>query len=474
MVKELKEGELQQKTLKKEKCSLPTINHPYFKRMKRFIRLKREIEGVIMKITLLLITLISLGTAQTASDLNKQGEALYAQGKKAEAHELFLRAYEQDSSSAKIMGNLSVSSLGRGEYDRAVYWGERLLKNTGNSTLIANGNYNIAKAYEKQEQFEQARSHFRSAYSANPRSVYLRSIDKINAKVDTLFIDWYEPEHEMESAETRSVALSDQGYGEPTKLHEILGIDRSRAVPEFIDTYMLSENGTAEKIDITNDGVDDIYFNSIMGTGRFTNYYIITKGESGEWKLLKETAGGNCCYEEPSFLTLQGLNYFVGPDRVIRYDGERVAFHYGITPDTTERVVHVEEVQNGALFRKVIPTPSSLKLERHYGPDTLRVDLDGNGSTEIIVRNGESCGGMGQWFRYEVTVNGSSLWSEDDAGELLRTEVRTAAGRSYLVNIYDGGSCKLFLYGNGRPTLQAAVELSEEFSIRYIWENKLK
>ncbi len=140
-----------------------------------------------MKIILLLITIISLSWSQTATELNKKAESLYSQGKKSEAHELFLKAFDLDNSSAKIMGNLSVSFLGRGEYDRAIYWGDELLKNTTNSTLMANGNYNIAKAHEALEQYKKARRHFRSAYRANPRSVYLRSIDKINSKIDKEF-----------------------------------------------------------------------------------------------------------------------------------------------------------------------------------------------------------------------------------------------------------------------------------------------
>lgn len=427
-----------------------------------------------MKIILLLVTIVSLGVSQTASELNKKAESLYSQGKKSEAHELFLKAYDLDNSSTKVMGNLSVSFLGRGEYDRSIYWGKELLKNTTNSTLMANGNYNIAKAHEALKQHKKARLHFRRAYQANPRSVYLRSIDKINAEVDREFMKRFRPEHKLDSAESEELKLSEKGYGEPTKLHEILGIDKSKPIPAFIDQELLSENGYAKKINITNNYVKDIYFNSIMGSGRFTNYYVITKDGAGEWKLLKETVGGNCCYEEPDFLTLKGLNYFVGPDEVIRYDNEEIKFRYSYKPDTTERVLHVKDIMNGSLFNQLETRPGRMDLTRSHGIDTSRVDIGQDGSMDIIVRRGESSGGMGQWFRYEVTVNGNSLWSEEQAEGLRSSSLRIHSGNCYFINIYDDLSCKVFLYENGKSSVKSIVELEEELVIEYIWSNLLK
>lgn len=429
-----------------------------------------------MKVILQLLTIITIIWAQSSEELNKKAEILYSQGKKSEAHQLFLKAYDLDNNSEKVMGNLSVSFLGRKEYEQAIYWSNQLLKNSTNSTLIANGNYNIAKAYEALKEYKKSRQHFYNAYSANPRSVYLRSIDKLNQKVDKKFIALYGTNNEdIKPSKTEELKLSEKGYGEPTKLHEILGIDKSKPLPDFIDLELMSESVSANQINLTNDYKKDIYLNTINGTGRFTDYFVITKTESNKWRLLKETVGGDCCYHEPSFLSLEGLIYFLDTDKLLRYGKNGVLkCHYNYKPDTTSRIVKVEEIMNSSLFKQLVPKAASLNLNRSSGYNSLNIDINQNGKKDLITRRGETSGGMGQWFRYEVKINNKQLWNEDETEGLRSTKFKFLNNKTYLINIYDDLTCKVFLYENNQKYVKSIVQLKEEFTIEYIWNNLLK
>lgn len=120
-----------------------------------------------------------------ARKLNREGEAVYKEGKLEQAIQLFQQATELDGNYGQAFSNLGLAYLKEGKIAEAI-WANRkaisLASGPNAATTRANSYYNIAKIYEVAGQNADALQNYQLAYAEKNKPAYEEAIARVKAK----------------------------------------------------------------------------------------------------------------------------------------------------------------------------------------------------------------------------------------------------------------------------------------------------
>lgn len=123
---------------------------------------------------------------ESAKEINSRGEKAYHEGKLGESVELYLSAIAKDSEFSQAYSNLGLSYWKLRKYPESVAANRSAIalgKQQGDSAVMANSYYNIAKTFEEQKEYKQALMNFWWAQKIMPKPVYEKAIQRMNALI---------------------------------------------------------------------------------------------------------------------------------------------------------------------------------------------------------------------------------------------------------------------------------------------------
>jgi len=129
---------------------------------------------------------VSAAETQSATALNRNGEAAYHNGDLEEAVTLYRQAIDIDSNFGQAYSNLGLAYQKLNRTSEAI-WADRkaIALASGNSaaTVRASSYYNIARIYEAAGQFSDALQNYQAAKQQKDNPTYTQAIERVQAQI---------------------------------------------------------------------------------------------------------------------------------------------------------------------------------------------------------------------------------------------------------------------------------------------------
>lgn len=130
--------------------------------------------------------IVNAQNTQKAKDLNKQGEDAYHAGNIDQSVDYYRQAIDIDPNFGQAYSNMGLSYMKLNRSAEAI-WASRkaieLASGPTTPTVRASSYYNIAKQYESQSQWADAKQNYELAQQNKANQVYTKAIDRMKAKL---------------------------------------------------------------------------------------------------------------------------------------------------------------------------------------------------------------------------------------------------------------------------------------------------